>query len=225
MNLVKSFKNIKALGVLAGLLFASTLPGVSINISDSKNDVPNWKVIKVDNKVNPTWTIYMRRIAGTDFYEYKIEGDVEASPNECIASFRQGLYDEASDYKKFPTYEMVEDTEESILTYVIHNEPFFLKDTEMSLRYTFLNSKDGSTGASWTEAWDECSIQPSKKLNRIETFRGSWSFTPISDKTTKSEYKVQFELKGMPLWLGEPMVIKILKEGLENIRMKTADVP
>lgn len=183
-----------------------------------------WNIVKTDKNENPTWAIYTRKHIGTDFLEYKIEGDIASYPKACVASFKQDLYNLAngSNSKKYPTYEIVEESNESLLTYVVHNEPFPLKDTEMSVRYTFFRNEDGSAGVRWNEAWDECSVLPSKKLNRVETFRGSWNFSSASTNSCKAANSIEFDLKGMPLWLAEPMVLKFLKEGLEDIRETTS---
>ena len=166
------------------------------------------------------WTIYSRKIKGTNFSEYKIEGNIEAAPKACVLVFRKDIYNQAADLnnEKYPTYDIVYETTDSLLTYVIHNEPFPLKDTEMSVMYIFFNNEDGRTGVTWREAWDESQIQSSKKLNRVETFRGSWNFTPTSNNSSQATNSVQFDPKGMPLWLVKPMVIKFLKNGLQDIR-------
>ena len=93
----------------------------------------------------------------------------------------------------------------------------------MSVRYLFFNKKDGSTAIKWNEAWNECPTKPSKKLSRVETFRGSWSFTPTSSNSCLAVNSVAFDLKGMPLWLAEPMVIKFLKGGLKNTRQGASE--
>ncbi len=175
-----------------------------------------WQIVKTDKKENPTWTIYFRKIKGTNFSEYKIEGDIAASPKVCVAAFKQDILNQSVDLKnkKYPTYEIVSESNDSLLTYVIHHEPFPLKDTEMSFRYIFSNDEDGSTGVTWHEAWDESQIQPSKKLHRVDTFRGSWSFTPTFGNACQATNSVQFDAKKMPRWLFEPMVTKLLKEGL-----------
>ena len=100
-------------------------------------------------------------------------------------------------------------------------EPFPFKDTEMSIRYLFFSDDAGTTGVRWHEAWKECPIQPSKKLNRVETFRGSWNFSPATKGSCLVVNTVQFNPKKMPLWLVEPMVVKFLKEGLEDLRKWT----
>ena len=170
------------------------------------------------------WAIYSRKIKGSNFLEYKIEGVIGATAKACIEAFKQEIHNQAGDLenKKYPTYEIVREFGDSLLTYVIHNEPFPLKDTEMSVMYTFFNDEEGSTGVTWHEAWDESQVQPSKKLNRVETFRGSWSFTPTSGNFWHAANSVQFDPKGMPLWLVKPMVIKFLKNGLEDIREATS---
>ena len=170
------------------------------------------------------WTIYSRKIKGTDFLEYKIQGDIKASSKACVAAFRRDILNQAADLnnKKYPTYEIVNQSTDSLLTYVVHNEPFPFKDTEMFVRYMFFNNEDGSTGVTWHEAWDESPIQLSKKLNRVETFRGSWIFAPTSDNSCQATNSVQFDPKGMPLWLVKPMVLKFLKNGLKDIRKKSS---
>jgi hypothetical protein len=182
----------------------------------------DWEVAKVDKKEKPTWIIYTRKIAGTNFLEYKIEGNIESTPKACLSSFKQDIHDLADQSsKKYPTYEIVEKSKESLLTYVIHKEPFPLKNTEMSVRYLFLSEADGSRAVQWTEAWDEHPIQPSKKLKRVQTFRGAWYFSPASDHSCKAVNSVQFDPQKMPMWLVEPMVFKFLKEGLQDIRERT----
>ena len=193
---------------------------VSKPIKDPKQ---GWSIIKQDKSDKPSWIIYSRKVAGTNFLEYKIEGTVPSSPAACLASFKQDLYDQAAgkEKKKYPTYDIVEESAESILTYVIHKEPFPLKNTEMSIRYSFFKHPDGSTEVSWHEAWEACKAEPSKKLSRVQTFRGSWHFTPTEDGTCQAVNSVQFDLKKMPLWLAEPMVLKFLKGGLKDIRENT----
>ena len=166
------------------------------------------------------WVIYSRKIKGSNFLEYKIEGNIESTPKKCVSIFQEDIRNQANDLKnkKYPTYDIVYESTDSLLTYVIHNEPFPLKDTEMSVKYFFSNDEDGSTGASWHEAWDESNIQRSKKLSRVETFRGSWSFVPTSINSSQATNSVRFDPKKMPTWLVKPMVIKFLKNGLEDIR-------
>lgn len=183
-----------------------------------------WQEIKKSDENNAEkWTIYSRKVRDTNFLEYKIEGKIEASPKACLTSFIKDIHNQADDFKKFPTYEIVEQSAKSILTYVIHKEPFPLKNTEMSVRYMFFSNNDETAEVKWKEAWNESSIQPSKKLKRVEMFRGSWNFIPIANNSCKAVNNVQFELKGMPLWFAEPMVIKFLKEGLENTRKMTSN--
>lgn len=183
-----------------------------------------WKIVKSDQSDKPNWSIYTRKIVDTDFIEYKIEGIVEASPDVCISSFKQDLHKLANEKKnkKYPTYEIVNETKDSLLTYVIHKEPFPLKNTEMSVRYTFFNNENGSRGVKWHEAWNEIQVKSSKKLSRVETFRGSWNFSPSDNNSSKALNTVRFNPKKMPRWLFEPMVFKFLKTGLEDIRNMTS---
>ncbi|WP_117885296.1 SRPBCC family protein [Aureibaculum luteum] len=179
-----------------------------------------WQIVKVNKTKDLTWKIYKRKLKETNFLEYKIEGDIQLSPESCLKAFKKDIHKLANgtENKKYPTYEISDQSEDGLLTYLIHNEPFPLKDTEMSVRYLFFSDDDGSFGARWNEAWEESQIKPSKKLNRVKTFRGTWSFSPITNNSSKAINSVQFDPKGMPLWLINPMVYKFLKEGLEDIR-------
>ena len=209
------------------LMFFSLQSCVSArNRSTPKKEKHEWRIVKTDKQAEPSWVIYTRAIAGTSFLEYKIEGDIQSSPHACLASFRQELYAQANDTKnkKYPTYKIADESRESLLTYVIHREPFPLKDTEMSVRYTFFSDEDGSTSVRWNEAWNESPVQPSKKLNRVKTFRGSWSFFPASGNACKAANVVQFDPGKMPLWLVQPMVFSFLKGGLRDIREKAGEL-
>ncbi len=179
-----------------------------------------WKVVKADKKEKPSWVIFKRKISGTDFLEYKIEGAVMSAPDAFVSWFKQDIHNLAngSEKKKYPTYKIVDESEDSLLTYVIHNEPFPLKNTEMSVRYIFSRNEDGSVGVKWHEAWEESQVQPVKKLKRIESFRGSWKLSPTADSSNKALTSVKFDPKGMPSWLFEPMVFKFLRKGLEDLR-------
>lgn len=180
-----------------------------------------WTEIKKssDNEV-AEWIIYSRKVKGTNFFEYKIEGEIESTPESCVSAFVQDIYEQANndENKKYPTYDIVNETSESILTYVIHNEPFPFRDTEMSVKYLLSNNELGDAAVVWHEAWDESIIQPTKKLHRVETFRGSWEFFTVSENKTKAINTVQFDPKKMPKWLVKPMVVGFLKNGLEKIR-------
>ncbi|MFK8039080.1 MAG: hypothetical protein AB8B74_12370 [Crocinitomicaceae bacterium] len=184
----------------------------------------NWKVVKVEKKTDPLWTIYTRKIASTNFLEYKIEGTIAASPKASILAFKQDIYNltNGQKSKKYPHYEIINESGDSLLTYVIHKEPFPLKNTEMSVMYTFFTDSDGSTGVKWKEDWDANPIEPSKKVSRVKSFRGSWLFTPKTDNITSAVTSVNFDPKRMPLWLVEPMVFKFLKNGLKNIKELTS---
>lgn len=168
---------------------------------------------------NEKWTIYTRKIRGGDFIEYQIVGEIKASPSACLTNFKKDIKNLASGSKpeKYPTYDIVRISEDSLLTYVIHNEPFPLKNTEMSVNYTFKES-DGKTMVLWREAWEESEVAPSKKLSRVESFRGSWVFNPIPENNSQATNSVKFDPKGMPRWLYEPMVTKFLKDGLAKLR-------
>ena len=183
-----------------------------------------WTEIKRSSEKEVTdWTIYSRRVKGTNLREYKIKGDIAASPETCISEFRHEIQDQANSLanKKYPTYEIISESADSLLTYVIHNEPFPLKDTEMSVQYVFSTKKDGGTAVIWKESWEEYPIEVSKKLNRVETFRGSWQFEKASENHSHAINIVQFDPKGMPRWLFQPMVLNFLRKGLERMRNKT----
>jgi hypothetical protein len=166
------------------------------------------------------WIIYSRKIKGTDFLEYKIEGLVDSPPDALIPWFKQDIYSLASgsNDKKYPVYDIVEDNKDSLLTYVIHNEPFPLKDTEMSVRYIFSTKEDGSAEIEWHEVWGEGQVQPVKKLKRVEAFRGSWNVSPSLSNSFKAVNVVKFNPLKMPSWLYEPMIFKFLKDGLKGYR-------
>lgn len=205
---------------IASITFSSCSTHRAIRLRNKS--IKEWSAFQLEpvkKSEDEKWIIYSRKIKGTSFLEYQIEGDIKASPPECLASFKQDILSEASDLhnKKYPTYEIIHEAKDSLLTYVIHNEPFPLKDTEMSVRYLFYD-REGETGVSWREAWDRSQVQPTKKLKRVESFRGSWSFVPTSDNSSQATNSVQFDPKGMPLWLVKPMVIKFLQNGLESIR-------
>ncbi|TXN36109.1 hypothetical protein FVB32_16255 [Flagellimonas hymeniacidonis] len=186
-----------------------------------------WQLVKVDKNDEPTWTIYKRKLVGTNFLEYKIEGDIKSSPQACISAFRRDIHNQADNLKnkKYPTYEIVDESKDSLLTYAIHNEPFPFKDTEMSVRYHFSRDIESKVEeVKWKEAWDENSVPPlSKKLSRVQTFRGAWNFSPVSINHCKAVNIIQFNPKKMPNWLVQPMVANFLKKGLEDIREMTSE--
>lgn len=185
-----------------------------------------WKIVKTDKNEEPAWIIYSRKLGNTNFLEYKIEGEVRSSPIACISSFKKDIHNLADDpdNKKYPLYQIIQESKDSLLTYVIHKEPFPFKNTEMSVRYLFSRSTDKNTEkVKWKEAWDDVSIPPpSKKLSRVETFRGGWHFSITPTNSSLAVNSVQFDPKKMPLWLIKPMVVKFLVEGLENIREMTS---
>jgi hypothetical protein len=187
-----------------------------------------WKIVKADKSEEPTWIIYSRKVTGTDFIEYKIEGDIAATPQACLSSFKQNIYYQADDSenKKYPTYEIMDESENTLLTYMIHDELFPFRNTEMSVRYFFSQDPESSTKkVTWREAWEEESVPPpTKKLSRVQTFRGSWHFSPVASNRSQAVNTVQVDPKKMPQWFVNKMVVKFLVEGLENIRAMTAEL-
>lgn len=205
------------------ILYPTMSLNSSQNIISSQEKDQGWEIVKIDKNEVPSWIIYTRKIIGISFLEYKIEGNIESSPKACISSFKEEIHNQANDTsnKKYPTYEIRDESIDSLLTYVIHNEPFPFKSTEMSVRYVFFSDENGMTGVRWREAWEDSPNSSSKKLKRIETFRGGWNFDLISNNQTKAVNNVQFDPKKMPRWLFEPMVFNFLKKGLEDLRNKT----
>jgi len=220
---MKKFKELMIIGFYIVILFSIQNCTSTQKVSASKEN-QGWKVVKVDKSAIPSWTIYSRRLAGNHFLEYRIEGAIASSPKTCAAVFKQDILNLSEGRKKdkdydFTTYEVLEESEASLLTYVVHNEPFPFKDTEMSVRYDFfVDSEGGAAGVQWKEGWEESQILPSKKLSRVEIFRGSWHFSSTSNQTSQAVNKVQFDAKKMPYWLVNKMVKKFLVGGLEKIR-------
>ncbi|MCF8451068.1 MAG: hypothetical protein K9G49_14440 [Taibaiella sp.] len=224
--IMKQKKNLKKLRLL-GFIGSMALSIVSCSSSRIANqtdvDQQGWKVVKADKSENPTWVIFRRNEEGSSFYEYKIEGLVEASPENCIASFKQDLYDLSNGVKvdadyKYPTYKILSESSDTIVVYAIHKEPFPLKNTEMCIKYTFDYVKNGNARVQWQEAWADFPLEPSKKLNRIDTFRGSWTFTSTESDVYKASNTVQFDLKAAPIWFAQPMVNKFLVKGYKNFK-------
>ena len=218
----KQFTNLARLIFLFGFVVLFLQSCVSARDRSIKEwEKHEWHLVKVDKTEKPTWKIYKRNLKRTNFLEYKIEGEIQSSPEACLEAFKNDIHKLATgtEDKKYPTYKITEESEQRLTTYVIHNEPFPFKNTEMSIKYLFSGNEDGSKAVEWTEAWEVFQIQPSKKLKRVETFRGSWSFAPITQNSSQALNSVQFDSKGMPLWLVTPMVSKFLKKGLEDIRM------
>ncbi len=186
-----------------------------------------WQLVKADKQLEPSWTIYKRKLLGTNFVEFKIEGSIGSSPEACIAAFRQDIHNLANglESKKYPTYEIVDESTDSLLTYVIHKEPFPFKNTEMRVRYYFRTDAEGRVGeATWEEAWEGNTAPPTtKKLSRVKTFRGSWHFSSISNQYSKAISMVRFDPKKMPNWLVSPMVTKFLRKSLKDIREMTSN--
>ena len=81
-----------------------------------------WTIVKIDKSDQPAWVIYTRTIGGTNFLEYKIEGNIQSTSKACLGAFKQNLHNHADNTKnkKYPTYEISKESEESLLTYVIH---------------------------------------------------------------------------------------------------------
>lgn len=222
MPVKTSLKKVISFVICCALLYPTLGRNLSQKITPLKENYQGWKIVKQDKSDPPSWIISTRRIIGTNLLEYKIEGGMNLSPKACLIAFIQDLHKQAGN-KKYPTYEISEEPEESLLTYVIHNEPFPFKDTEMSVRYQFFSEEDGSTGVRWHEAWDDCPVEPSRKLNRVETFRGALHCTPTSNNSCHAVKSVQFDPKKMPLWLIEPMVFNFLRAGLEDLRAMTSE--
>jgi len=214
MNLKQSLKNTIGLYVFCTLICTMESCSSTRNINTLKEkEKMEWKEVKVDKKNDkPSWKIYTRELVDENLYEYKIEGDINATQKECISSFREDIYNQASNpkNKKYPTYNILNDSEDSMLTYVIHNELFILKNTEMRVQYTFFTDNENNTeGVKWIEAWNDDLAPPlSKKLSRVESFRGAWHFLKNSNNKSKAINTVQVNPKGMPLWLVKPMVTK-----------------
>ncbi|NQX91668.1 MAG: hypothetical protein HRT74_06005 [Flavobacteriales bacterium] len=177
-----------------------------------------WTEVKRDSKNDSlNWTIYSRKEKESNLTEYKIIGEISSSPNSCLSEFRKEIYKQANaeNNRKYPTYSIIKESTDSILTYVIHMEPFPLKNTEMLVQYVFSLNESGSSGVKWEESWDEYSVDESKRLDRIALFRCSWNFEEVFENQVMATNIVQFDPKGMPKALYQPMVLNFLKKALK----------
>ena len=187
----------------------------------STKETSDWRIVKSSKQSENDWVISARSVAGTSMLEYKIEGEVPETPLNAIDGFRQEIIDlatEDQEQQEYPVYDLLVESEDKLVTYVIHNEPFIFKDTEMAVGYVFYDDEVGHAGVTWREAWSVCPTPESKKLKRVEIFRGSWEFSPASDSTSHALNSVQFDPKNVPMWLAEPMVLKFLINGMEERR-------
>lgn len=222
-NLLAKKPRLHLFGLLAVLLFTTVGCKSTDGLISESQENEGWEIVKVDKKKVPSWVIYRRKIEGTKELEYKIKGDIYASPSICINEFKQNLYDlsngegKESDYE-YIQYEIITDTTDSLCVYAIHNEPFPFKDTEMSILYTFHSDTTGNAGVRWREAWMDHPTPESKKLKRIDSFRGAWQFSSTSGKLHEATNSVEFDLGNFPLFLAQPMVFKFLKNGLQDMR-------
>lgn len=176
-----------------------------------------WKKVKASKNTGRQWKIYRRKVRNTAFWEYKIVGEISCSPKQGVERFRKDIKRLANgaDPKKYPSYQVLQESKDSLLTYVIHNEPFPFKDTEMSVRYVFHVRDEKDTAVEWTESWSDCD-EPHKKLKRVEMFRGSLRLSSRNGSQTQMVQTMQFDPKGMPMWLVNPTVIKFLKKELKK---------
>jgi hypothetical protein len=223
MVLVKKIRRLKLYSLISLLVFTSVACKSTDHILSAEDEKEEWEIVKVEKTEKPTWVIYRRKTEGTNILEYKIEGTVESTPSACIDSFKQDLYNLSNGIEKeseyeYIKYEVVADTTDSLSIYAIHNEPFPFKDTEMSILYTFNSDTTGTTEVRWREAWNEHPVPESKKLKRVESFRGSWQFSTVSKASYLAVNRVEFDLGKFPLWLAQPMVFKFLKNGLKDMR-------
>jgi len=178
-----------------------------------------WKLVQKDKEPSKAWAISRRQIRKTDFWEYKIEGKLAITPEKGARRFRGEIRSLAKggNPRKYPRYDVLRESKDSLLTYVVHHEPFPFRDTEMCVAYVFQNSTDNHISLYWRDSWGDCNKGPNKKLKRVEVFRGSLHFSSKEGKKeTKMVQTVQFNPKGMPLWLVNRMVIKFLKKELKK---------
>lgn len=200
--------------ILIAIIFQSCGPTQSHGTKELEKY--EWAVVK-ENK-NPTqhWAISKRKIKNSTFWEYKIEGTMNSTPKEGAIGFREDIHNLAkgSNPKEYPIYKIIKESKDSLVAYFVHNESFFFKDTEMCVKFDFHNNENGDVIIEWTESWNDCSTQPNKRLKRVETFRGNIHLSSAANNTSKIVQTVQFDPKGMPMWLVNPMVVKFLKKEL-----------
>ncbi|WP_323756129.1 hypothetical protein [Roseivirga sp.] len=89
--------------VIASLTFASCSTHHAVRLRNKnikESSAFQWKEIKTSrDSEDEKWTIYSRNIKGTNFSEYKIEGEIKASSKACIAAFKQDIHTQAADLK------------------------------------------------------------------------------------------------------------------------------
>jgi hypothetical protein len=216
-------RNLKMFSSFVIVLYAIIACKSSDHLVSEEERKEGWEIVKTDKEEVPTWIIYRLKVEGTNILKYKIVGEIKSSPKVCSNSFKQDIYNlsngiEKDDDYKYIKYEVVADTNDSLSIYAIHDEPFPLKDTEMNILYTFYSDTSGNAEVRWREAWNEHPVSENKKLNRVESFRGSWQFSSTSSNLYQAVNNVEFDIGGVPLWFAQPMVFKFLKNGLKDMR-------
>jgi len=213
------FKRIINLFAAIILLILAFSIGCSPQKKLSTTEKNSWQIVKQDKDKKKGWKLFSRIANGSDFLEFKVEGNIESSPTACIGAVKEKLVNNAKYTDDGLPIEILSETENELLTYSISKMPFLFKNREMCERYVFFKDESGAEGVQWKEAWEECPVPASKKLIRMPIIRGSWTFSPSEANHCQAVYTVQFDPGGkIPAGMVNKMAGNFLIEELESIR-------
>ena len=194
-------------------------------IQSRNQDIEAWEAYEWQLERNsaageqPAWTVYSRKVEGSAFKEFKVEGVIRVSPAEAVRALREKTENSEAYLDEDEGFiRVLHQTSDEAWVYSVYRMPFPFRDRAMCERFVFAsNAETGAWTITWQEDW-EIEHPETEGVVRMPVARGSWEFTPRGDNQSRAVYIVHTEPGGsLPAWLVNGSIGKELPRELQQI--------
>ena len=214
---------------LTGCAAALALFGIAVagaaNELPPVDAAPPWALAEREEHPENGYAIYKRKPIGSEYFAYRLEAEIDASPERVAEAAAEVLADPEASQSNMEKTILRNDGEAIVVYSYIHISAPFVADRDVTTRATRSFDPETRTHRLDWSATDE-GPAPREGVVRLEKSQGSWSFAPAAPGRTRVVYESHTEIAGsMPAWLVNVLMNDTILQGLVNLRERVRREP
>jgi len=211
---------------VTGLLVALAwmlLPPPTAHASDESQLDSSWELEKHDEDPVAGFSIYKRRLPGSDVDAFRLEAVIDAPPGVVAAAFRKNIVDPRVAQARTTKTVLRNDDVAIIYSYI--DMPLVSDRDVISRCERDPDTEEGVIRYRWSAVEEGPARQ--EGVVRLEKSDGSWEFRPLAPETpggrerTLAVNEIHSEVGGsIPAWLVNRLMLETVTDGVSDLRAR-----